>query len=64
MNHPFVDGNKRAAVAAMIAFLSDNGWTFTATADEAEPVILDLAAGKLDKPQFSAWAQKHMREKV
>lgn len=63
MNHPFVDGNKRAAAAAMIAFLSDNGWSFDVTADEAGPVILQLAAGSLDKPAFTDWARKHVREK-
>src|SRR5450432_3816565 len=63
MNHPFIDGNKRAGTAAMIAFLSDNGWNFDATADEAEPVILQLAAGSLDKPEFTDWARKHMHEK-
>jgi death-on-curing protein len=62
MNHPFIDGNKRAATAAMIAFLSDNGWSFDVTADEAELVILQLAAGQLDKPAFTDWARKHMHE--
>lgn len=62
-NHPFVDGNKRAAVAAMIAFLSDNGWRFDATADEAEPVILQLAAGTMDKAIFTEWMRKHVHEK-
>jgi death-on-curing protein len=62
-NHPFVDGNKRAATAAMIAFLSDNGWRFDATADEAEPIILQLAAGVLNKTAFTDWAKKHMHEK-
>lgn len=63
MNHPFVDGNKRAATAAMIAFLSDNGWSFDAPADAAEPVILQLAAGSLEKAAFTVWARKHMHEK-
>jgi death-on-curing protein len=63
MNHPFLDGNKRAATASMIAFLSDNGWKFDATADEAEPAILQLAAGSLDKPKFTDWARTHMHEK-
>lgn len=62
-NHPFVDGNKRAAAAAMIAFLSDNGWKFDATPDEAEPVVRQLAAGALDKTAFTDWARKHMHEK-
>lgn len=62
-NHPFVDGNKRAATAAMIVFLSDNGWSFDATADEAEPAIVQLAAGSLDKQAFTEWARRHMHEK-
>jgi death on curing protein len=63
MNHPFFDGNKRAATAALIAFLSDNGWSFDATADEAEPAILQLAAGSVDKSAFTDWARKHIHEK-
>lgn len=63
LNHPFVDGNKRAATAAMIAFLSDNGWSFDASADEAEPVILQLAAGSLEKSAFTGWARTQMHEK-
>lgn len=62
-NHPFIDGNKRAATAAMIAFLSDDGWTFNASADEAEPMIRKLAAGSLDKPEFTSWATQHMHQK-
>jgi hypothetical protein len=62
-NHPFVDGNKRAATAAMIAFPSDNGWAFDAPSDEAEPTVRQLAAGTLDKESYTAWARRHMREK-
>ena len=62
-NHAFVDGNKRAAVAAMIAFLSDNGWSFDATADEAELAVLQVTAGTLDKSAFTEWASVHMHEK-
>jgi death-on-curing protein len=62
-NHAFVDGNKRAAAAAMIAFLSDNGWSFDATADEAEPVILQMAAGSLDKGPFTEWVRQNVHEK-
>lgn len=62
-NHPFMDGNKRAGTAAMISFLSDNGWSFDATADEAEPVILQLAAGSLSKVPLTEWLQRHCHEK-
>ena len=47
----------------MIAFLSDNGWNFDATDDEAEPAILQLAAGTIDKPAFTAWTRKNTHEK-
>jgi len=60
-NHPFIDGNKRAAVAAMVAFLSDNGWRFDADVDEAEDVILRMASGAMDKPSFTEWARRHIR---
>ncbi len=63
MNHPFVDGNKRAAAAAMMAFLSDNGWTFDATDDEAEAVFLELAAGSLNKAAFTDWLRRQVHEK-
>lgn len=62
-NHPFVDGNKRAAVGAMIAFLSDNGWTLEVIADFAEPAIRRLASGELTKTEFLDWAKDYMREK-
>lgn len=63
-NHPFVDGNKRAGTAAMIAFLSDNGWSFDATADEAEPAIVQMAAGTMAKPAFTEWLARHVHEKA
>jgi death-on-curing protein len=53
-NHAFIDGNKRAATAAMIAFLSDNGWGFDADADNAEAVILRLASGEMTKDELTA----------
>lgn len=62
-NHAFVDGNKRAAAAAMIAFLSDNGWRFDAPVDDAVAGILSLAAGEMDKHAFTNWARQYMHEK-
>ncbi len=34
-NHPFIDGNKRAAFAGMHTFLLINGWRLKASHDEA-----------------------------
>lgn len=63
LNHAFKDGNKRAGTAAMIAFLSDNGWSFDAAIDDAEPVILQLAAGNLEKHALTEWLKQHCHEK-
>ena len=43
--HPFVDGNKRVAHAAMATFLLLNGADIAATVDEQEHLILDELVG-------------------
>lgn len=58
MNHPFVDGNKRAGHAAMETFLVLNRLEIEAEVDEQEQVILALAAGELDRDAFTNWLQK------
>lgn len=40
MNHPFVDGNKRAAFAACDTFLRINGWRITASSEDLHELIL------------------------
>jgi death on curing protein len=47
-NHALVDGNKRLALAAVIAFYGVNGRRLTMTNDEAYELIIDVAAGHLD----------------
>ena len=47
-NHALIDGNKRLALAATIAFCGVNGYRLTLTNDEAYELIIDVAAGKLD----------------
>ncbi|MDP8246508.1 MAG: type II toxin-antitoxin system death-on-curing family toxin [Candidatus Tritonobacter lacicola] len=59
MNHPFVDGNKRVGHAAMETFLILNGSEIDCSIDEQERVILDLAAGSLDRDGFTNWVKKH-----
>lgn len=41
-NHPFVDGNKRTAFAAMYTFLTINGVELTATAEATWAFLSDL----------------------
>jgi death-on-curing protein len=58
-NHPFVDGNKRAAFLAVGLFLALNGQRLVATQAEATVAMLDVAAGTLDEAAFAAWLREH-----
>jgi death on curing protein len=48
-NHALVDGNKRLALAATIAFLGINGVRLTLTNDEAYELVMAVAAGELEE---------------
>lgn len=50
-NHPFVDGNKRTALATCLVFLSENGLLRNEKldADAWESLTLDVAASRLDR---------------
>jgi death-on-curing protein len=58
-NHPFVDGNKRAALAAAGVFLMLNGLRLTAEPAMATVAVLDLAAGEMAEEEFAAWLGDH-----
>lgn len=62
-NHPFVDGNKRAAHAAMEVFLVLNGYEIEAPVDEQERVFLSLAAGEVERDAFADWIKTHLTER-
>jgi death-on-curing protein len=62
-NHPFLDGNKRIGHAAMETFLVLNGWELAAGVDEQEGIILQLAAGRLKREEFTSWVQSHLRQR-
>jgi death-on-curing protein len=46
-NHGLVDGNKRLALAATLAFLGMNGLRVTLTNDEAYRLVMGVAGGEL-----------------
>ena len=58
-NHPFVDGNKRTAFAAMVLFLALNGLELEAPEVEATVVALTMAAGDMPDAEFIAWVRAH-----
>jgi death-on-curing protein len=55
-NHPFLDGNKRTALATCLVFLSENGLLpeETLDTDAWESLTLDVAASQLDRDQTTA----------
>ena len=60
-NHPFVDGNKRVALAAMDVFLQLQGRELVAPEPEVARTILALAAGRLTEAKLEAWVRKRTR---
>jgi death on curing protein len=58
-NHPFIDGNKRVAWAAMRTFLQLNGVTLAFERAEAVSEMLALAAGERTDEQFTDWVRRH-----
>lgn len=61
-NHALIDGNKRLALAATIAFYGMNGMRLTLTNDEAYDLIVDVASGRLDDIAVIASALKRGTE--
>jgi len=60
-NHPFVDGNKRAAFHAMALFLRINGVKLVAEQGEAAAIIYALAAGELDVERLAEWLRRNVQ---
>jgi death-on-curing protein len=59
-DHPFVDGNKRVAHAAMATFLLLNGAEIGATVDEQERLMLGLASGRVSRNELVNWLRQHV----
>jgi death-on-curing protein len=47
-NHALIDGNKRLALAGVLAFYGMNGLRLTLTNDEAYTLVVDVAQGQID----------------
>jgi death-on-curing protein len=60
-NHPFIDGNKRAALGACLVFLRLNGVTPPADGPEWEELTLDVASSHLDREQTTKRLRRLLR---
>jgi death on curing protein len=58
-NHPFVDGNKRAAFLAATLFLTINGLQLEADPMEAAEVVLQVASSARDEDTLALWFSGH-----
>lgn len=63
-NHPFVDGNKRAAFLAVGMFLYLNGYRLQAAQADATLTMLAVAAGDITEAEFAAWIRSHAVKKA
>ena len=59
-NHPFVDGNKRAAWLSAATFLELNGFQIEVGQAEVVVVMEDLAKGELTEQDFAAWLREQL----
>ena len=59
-NHPFIDGNKRAALIAVGLFLKLNGFNLRAPQIDTFQTILKLAAGSLEEVELADWLEANI----
>jgi death-on-curing protein len=62
-NHPFVDGNKRAAFSAILVFLGLNEIEFVVSPAEATAVMMALGAGEIDEQSLARWIGDNLPKK-
>ena len=65
-NHPFVDGNKRTALATCLVFLSENGLLpdEKLDTDAWESLTLAVAASELDREQTAIRLHKLLKKRA
>ena len=60
-NHPFVDGNKRTAMAAAIVFLRLNEVEPVEDNEDWEALVIDVAASKLERDETTVRLRRLLR---
>jgi len=64
-NHPFIDGNKRTALASCLVFLETNELlpTKKLPTEDWETFVLDIAASRINRDETTARLRKLLRKK-
>ena len=58
-NHPFVDGNKRTAIAVASIFLFRNGYNLKVSNKELERFTLKVAREDIELREIAHWFKRH-----
>jgi len=58
-NHPFIDGNKRTALACALAFLGLNDRKIESTEDDLHDLVIGVAEGRVTKEDVAAFFERH-----
>ena len=61
-NHPFIDGNKRAALAALIVFFNLNGVDLLVPQADMTAAILAVAAGEAEEDVLAQWLRDQLAQ--
>ena len=62
-NHPFADGNKRTAFAALTIFLEINAYEWTCSEVEETAMLLLAASSEMTESEFTAWVERSVAPK-
>jgi death on curing protein len=57
-NHPFIDGNKRTALACALAFLGLNDITIACNPDELYDLVIGVAEGRVSKAAVTVFFEQ------
>lgn len=60
-DHPFIDGNKRAGLVAMLAFLGLNGLRLVANPQALTDLVMGVADGHTSKAEIAVFVKAHLR---
>ena len=61
-NHPFIDGNKRTALAAALMFFLMNGIEIKVDSDLLADMVFKVAKGKMKKKSIATWFCKYSKK--
>lgn len=59
--HPFIDGNKRVGLMAMLTFLGLNSLRLVTKETEVVELVLGVATGRVSKAEVAVFLQRHTR---